>query len=44
MHEEEHVRVNRDGWDRVADEYQQLQADQRPGAHRRHQLGAVGHP
>ncbi|HET6776841.1 MAG TPA: hypothetical protein VFH81_03615 [Actinomycetota bacterium] len=24
MHEEEHVRVNRDGWDRVADEYQQL--------------------
>jgi ubiquinone/menaquinone biosynthesis C-methylase UbiE len=28
MHEEEHVRVNRDGWDRVADEYQQLHETQ----------------
>jgi SAM-dependent methyltransferase len=24
MHDEDHVRVNRDGWDRAADEYQQL--------------------
>jgi ubiquinone/menaquinone biosynthesis C-methylase UbiE len=28
MHEEEHVRVNREGWDRIAEEYQRLHESQ----------------
>ena len=45
MHDEEHVRVNRAGWDKAADEYQQIHEKQIAGQALTGDIAwGVGHP